>query len=306
MTKRYNYRLPPLNAVRVFEAAARCMSFTAAAQELNVTPSAVSHQVRFLEEFLDLKLFTRNHKVISLTEEGITYLNALTSAFDIIGTTTYQLQNSAKKDTLSVRLSLPTFAMKWLIPRLHRFQAEYPQIDVRLTTSLEPVNFAREPVDVFLSRTHARAAGLKGDPILDEYLVAVCSPRLLSSLDAPRGFSHLTNRTRIWADSRPEAWPKWCAATGLRRETSGPSLHFEHYYLALQATIAGLGVTVAPRCLVQDELHNGTLIMLSDHEVPTDDAYYMVYQEERPKLTKIKAFRGWLLRETSASNALSR
>lgn len=303
---RKRHELPPLNALRAFEAAARNMSFTAASEELCVTPSAISHQVRFLEDFIGLKLFTRHHKVISLTAEGVIYLNALSTAFNIIGTATQKLVKSPEKDVLAVRLSLPTFAMKWLIPRLHRFQSRHAGIDVRITTSLTPVNFKREQVDVFLTRDLTSSGRSRTGLILDEHLVIVCSPRLLDSRERPRDFSRLTNRTRIVTDSRPDAWPAVYAATGLAEDPGDPSIEFEHYYLALQAAVAGLGVAAVPRCLVEEELDNGMLVQLIEDEVSTNQAYYIAYPEDRADQHNIQIFHEWLLEEASAANMPAR
>lgn len=294
-------RLPPLNALRAFEAAARTMSFTAAANELGVTPSAISHQVRFLEEYLDVKLFTRHHKVIKLTAEGIAYLNALSSAFNSIGVATQKLLQVHRKDVLDIGLSLATLGIRWLIPRLWRFQSLHPLIEVRMTTSLKDANFAREDIDVFLTRGSIDAIDSHVGLIFKERLAIVCSPRFLKS-EQPIDLSQMADLPRIVVESRADIWPTVFVAIDLPEDPSAPRIHFEYHYMGVQAVVAGLGVAAVPICYIEEELNNGTLVRLFDHDISTDQAYYIDYPEDHADLEKIRAFHEWLVHEASVGN----
>lgn len=293
-------KLPPLNALRAFEAAAHTMSFTAAASELGVTPSAISHQVRFLEEYLDVKLFTRHHKVIKLTAEGTAYLKALNAAFDTIGAATQKLVQVHRKDVLDIGLSLATLGIRWLIPRLWKFQSLHPQIEVRMTTSLKDASFAREDMDVYLTRGPIEAAESHVGLIFKERLAVVCSPRFLES-GRPMDLSQMTDLPRIVVESRTDIWPTVFAAAGLSDGPSVPHIHFDYHYMGVQAVVGGLGIAAVPVCLIEDELNEGTLVRLFDQDIPTDQAYYIDYPEAHERLEKIRAFHEWLVQEASAA-----
>lgn len=297
-TGHWNTNMPPLTSLRAFEAAARHLSFTRAADELCLTTSAISHQVRNLEEFLGLKLFVRRRRNMSLTDGGARYFNGIKSVFDIITTVTKDVRRGSEKDVLAIRLSLPTFALQWLIPRLHTFQSRYEGIDVRITTSLTPVNLIREDVDIFLSRGHARSDDLDDQLIMEEELVAVCAPRVLKKRDSGGDGSDDNGLSRIVADSRPELWQVWSrSAIDKVLVEDSPSLHFEHTYLAIRAAVGGLGVLAAPKCLVASELAEGTLVKLSNESVSTNDAYYSIFRPESASLKKVRVFNEWLREE---------
>ena len=286
--------LPPLNSLRAFEAAARHMSFTRAAEELYVTQGAVSRQVKTLEEYLDVQLFQRLNRSLLIAEEGQIYMGAIGKAFDIIDNATSRLQKLSDEGLLTIRL-LPTFALRWLIPRLHEFQEVYPRIEVRITTSLRPGDYTREDVDIIVGRRPDKRANLRFDHIMDENLVAVCSPSLLSG-DIPLGVpADLKNHTLLHAMTRENAWGVWLQAIGEEDIDPDKGLRFEHYYFTLQAAVEGLGVAMAPGPLVEDDLASKRLVAPFDVIVSSDDAYYLMYPESRAELPKVRYFREWVL-----------
>lgn len=295
-------RLPPLNAVRAFEAAARQLSFTRAAKDLHVTQGAVSRQVKVLEEFLEARLFKRLNRTLRLTEEGQIYFPAIAEALDRIDSVTSRILSHRDQGLLTVRL-LPTFAMRWLIPRLHAFQTAHPEIEVRITTSLQPIDFKREDVDMAIGREQERYPGLHYERLMPENLIAVCSPSLLAGptpLGRPADLGH---HTLLHAASRREAWGVWANAVGVGGVNLDGGLVFEHYYFVLQAAVDGLGVAVAPRPLVADDLAGGRLVAPFDVSVPSDDAYYLVYPKTRTAPPGVRAFREWILQEAREDEA---
>lgn len=294
--------LPPLNALRAFEAAARYLSFTRAGEELNVTQGAVSRQVKALEEFLEVKLFRRMNRALLLTEEGQVYLPAVREALDRIDAATTRIRGRRGQGLLTVRL-LPTFAMRWLIPRLHRFQDAYPGVEVRITTSLRPIDFDREDVDMAIGREQERSPGLRYDRLMPEDLIAVCSRTLLAGPTPLRAPADLARHTLLHAASRREAWRVWVNVVGLEGVDPEGGLVFEHYYFVLQAAVDGLGVAVAPRPLVADDLDAGRLVAPFDVTVSSEDAYYLVYPESRAALPNVRAFRQWILEEAAELKA---
>jgi LysR family glycine cleavage system transcriptional activator len=301
--------LPPLTALRAFESAAQHLSFTSAANELCITTSAVSHQIRNLEEFLDLKLFVRNHRILELTESGRKYYHGLNSVFDTITTVTKEVRNNAKVCQLVVHISLQTFALQWLIPRLPTFRARNNNIEVKIITSNKEVNFVRDGVDIYLGRGNARSPELKDQLIIDEQLVAVCAPALLDLQRINNGSQqniHSINRSgsvplsQIVADSRPELWQIWQKGTNSSlRLTDTAKLHVEHIYLAIKAAIAGLGIIVVPKCLIENELRQNLLTMICPDNVSTNDAYYSLCRVEHANTDKIREFNQWLQQEVS-------
>ena len=289
-------RLPPLNALRAFEAAARLMSFTKAAEELNITPSAISHQIRGLEEHLGVRMFRRGNRALVLTDEGQNYLPALRDAFDSIHTATARLAARQAEGPLNVSL-LTSFAARWLIPRLPRFQALYPGIEVRLSTTVRMVDFRREDVDCAIRHGKGQWPGVTADLLLTEDLFPVCSPSLLAGpklLKTPRD---LANHVRIQTMLRPDDWRMWFNAVGISDIDPDAGPQFESSDLALRAAAEGLGVAMASSTLVAEDLKNGTLVVPFDVKLCSVGGYYFVAPEDRRDQPKIAAFRDWLLAE---------
>ncbi len=240
-----------LNALRAFEAAGRHGRMTLAAQELNVTHSAISRQVQHLENSLGVALFEGPKNALRLTEAGMRLLSGVGSAFDQIDLT---VRLVADTEDGSLDVSCPgTFAIRWLIPRLHRFHAAHPGIEVRLTSSAKPVDFARDGVDVAIrAGTDPWPAGTEVAPLFDELVGPVLAPSLAQTTPDFAGVQRLHSRTRL------SAWSDWCARSG-RTADHEPGTEYEHLYFMLEAASAGLGVCVAPWPFVADDIKAGRL-----------------------------------------------
>lgn len=289
-------RLPPLNAVRAFEAAARNASFTRAAQELFVTPGAVSRHVAALERWLGTKLFTRTQRGIELTPKGGAYFRVVRGALDQMDHATRQLQQSPDENLLRLKLP-PTFAIRWLVPRLARFHAMHRGIDVQITTSHEPADFDREDIDACIHSDLEPPFGPGFRRLFGEVLTPVCSPGLLNRGQPLRKPRDLSRHVLLCSMHRPHDWPAWLHAAELDHIDGNSGLKFENAALAYQAAIDDLGVMVAQRALVEDELRAGKLVAPFALNVPTSGAYYLAFHPYRPRSARLVAFEEWLLVE---------
>ncbi len=293
--------LPPLNALRAFEAAARHLSFSRAAEELHVTHAAISHQVKALEERLGVKLFRRLTRAVRLTDAGQAYLPVLRDAFDRIAEATERLVASDTIGALTVSTT-PGFAARWLVSRLVAFREAYPDIDIRLTPSLHLVDFAREEVDVAVRYGRGEWPGLRADCLLTLNVFPVCSPKLLEGphpLLTPDDLRHHT----LLHDDMAADWGRWLLVAGVDGidTTRGPRIHDSS--LVLQAAVDGLGVALARSALAAADLAAGRLVKLFDISLPSVACYYVVYPEAWADRPKIAAFREWLLAEARREEA---
>ncbi len=296
-------RLPPLIAVRYFEAAARHLSFTKAAQELHVTHSAVSHQIKALEEWLGVPLFRRLNRSLVLTEAGQAYARPVREALEKLGEASRTLRSREQTGTLTVSV-MPSFAAKFLVPRLGSFRHAHPDIDVRISASERLVDFAREDVDVAVRYGRGNWPGLRVDRLVRENLFPVCSPKLLSGSVPLKVPTDLLQHTLMHDSDWPESmWPRWLAVAGVKVEQLKSSLSFNYSNLMIQAAIDGLGVALAQEALVRDDLASGRLVKPFDIDMPLDYAHYVVTPETAAERPKVKAFRAWLLAEIAASEA---
>ena len=245
-------RLPPLNALKAFEAAARYESFTRAAEELCVTQGAVSHQVKALEEELALKLFNRERQRLVITEAGRAYLEVVRDALDRIAAGTERLLQRQSAGALTVSTS-PNFAAKWLVHRLGRFAEAHPGIDLRVSAALHHVDFAREDVDLAIRHSDGQGSGLHVTRLCVEELAPVCSPKLLRGRNALRKLSDLARHTLLHVNDRTE-WAKWLDAAGARNidPSRGPVLN--QASMALDAAVDGQGVALARSALAAWDL----------------------------------------------------
>jgi len=293
-------RLPPLNALRAFEAAARHLSFTKAAEELFVTQAAVSHQVKALEAWLGQSLFMRKSRALYLTEAGQTYLGPLGHAFDEIDTATARLSALDSSGTLTVSV-LPSIAAKWLVPRMRGFRERYPEIDVRLSPSTHLTDFSREAVDVVLRYGRGDWPGMRADQFLAEDIFPVCSPELLHGahpLLEPKDLKYHT----LLHDDYFEDWTRWMLAAGVTDIDSEHGPVYEDSANLLQAAIAGEGVALGRSALAADDLAAGRLVKAFDISLPVEYAYYVVAPEASADRPKVADFREWVI-ETAANDA---
>lgn len=289
--------LPPFPALKAFEAAARHESFSAAGDELFVTHGAISRQIAAFEAWLGKPVFHRHGKRVKLTDEGRRYLATLEAAFDSIEIATEQLRQTGSARVLRINAP-PTFAMKWLLPRLSRFQREVPNVELKLSTSSEPLG-SLDGFDVAIRRGPGRWSNCASGRFLDESVVPVCSPALLKR--APIGNADdLARHVLLHADTRPDAWREWFDAAGTpmrgRKKQS-----FDHFYLALQAAIDGLGVALGPLPLIADELAGGRLVMpLAGPRIATR-SYWWIAPRETAGEPLVGQFCAWLEAQASGT-----
>ncbi|MDE1182108.1 transcriptional regulator GcvA [Paraburkholderia sp.] len=282
--------LPPFPALRAFEAAARHDSFTAAANELNVTHGAISRQVAALEAWLGMQVFHRLGKRVRLTEDGRRYLASIGAAFDSIALATDRLRDTGVVHVLRVN-ALPTFAMKWLLPRLNQFQRKAPNVELRLSTSNAPVE-TLEGFDVAVRRGPAHWPNCVAGHFLGESEVPVCSPALLQR--SPIAVADdLSRHVLLHSDTRPGAWRNWLSAANVKTKCRKKQ-SFDHFYLALQAAVDGLGVALGPLPLLDDELASGRLVV--PLAGPRIDArgYWWVARREVADTPLVAQFCRWL------------
>lgn len=290
-------RLPALNALKAFEAAARHESFTRAAEELCVTQGAVSHQVKALEAELGLKLFNRERQRLVITEAGRAYLVVVRDAFDRIATGTERLLQRQNAGVLTVSTS-PNFAAKWLVHRLARFAEAHPNIDLRVSASLHHVDFAREDVDVAVRHGDGQAHGLHITRLCAEELFPVCSPKLLAGSTSLRKPADLGRYTLLHVNDRQD-WSKWLEAAGARNVdvARGPVLN--QASMAIDAAVDGQGIALARSALAAWDLIGGRLVRPFPLASPASFAYWIVCPKATAKLPKIAAFADWLLAEAA-------
>jgi len=290
-------RLPPLNALKAFEAAARHESFTRAAEELCVTQGAVSHQVKALEAELGLRLFNRERQRVVITEAGRAYLVVIRDAFDRIGEGTERLLQRQRGGALTVTTS-PNFAAKWLVHRLGRFAEVHPEIDLRISATPQHVDFSREDIDLGIRHGDGTAPGLHVIRLCTEELFPVCSPKLLDGRNRLRTPSDLGRFTLLHVSER-QGWRQWLDFTGVQGvdPSRGPILN--HASMAIDAAVDGQGIALARTALAAWDLIGGRLVRPFDAAMPASYAYWIVCSKAVAKLPKIVAFSDWLLAEAA-------
>jgi LysR family glycine cleavage system transcriptional activator len=290
-------RLPALNALKAFEAAARHESFTRAAEELCVTQGAVSHQVKALEAELGLKLFIRERQRLAITEQGREYLAVLRDAFDRMALGTERLRQRQTSGVLTVSTS-PDFAAKWLVNRLGRFSEAHPEIDLRVSATLHHVDFAREDVDVAVRHGEGDWPGLDAVRLSPEQLFAVCSPKLMAGARAIRCPADVLKRPLLHLDDWKD-WSRWLEAAGVfdHGALQGPVLN--RASMVIDAAVDGQGVALARTTLAAWDLLNGRLVRPFPISLRLARTYWIVCPKATSKLPKIAAFRDWLLAEAA-------
>lgn len=298
MAKRFR-RLPSLNALRAFWAAAKHHSFAAAAAELHVTASAVSLQIRQLEDELELRLFDRTPKGLVLTAEGARLLPGINLAFEHLRSSIAAL-DSKEVRAAALRISVaPSFATKWLLPRLGNFLERHPDIEVDVKASIELTDFARDEIDLAIRYGAGNYTGLVVDLLLRDSMFPVCSPELLMRFgqrDPGRVFAAapLLHDASTDRDPAVPSWKMWLKAAGLDQVDWRKGPRFNQTALALDAALAGLGVALAPAVLVDADLAAGRLVRLASDELRGDFAYYLVHPQEKGGLVPLRQFKEWL------------
>jgi LysR family glycine cleavage system transcriptional activator len=289
-------RLPSLNGLRAFEAAARHLSFTLAAAELNVTQTAISHQIRRLEQELGLPLFVRRNRALALTPQAAAYLRGIRAAFNDLRLATDRLKRKDNDQVLTVS-TLASLAAKWLLPRLSAFQEAHPGIDVRITTSPALVDFKSGDVDAAIRYGRGQWPGLRADWLMADKMFPVCSPALLQGskpLKCPEDLrDHVLLHT---SNANYDDWRLWLTAAGLPADFSKqPGVTFDLIFMTVQAAIDGLGVAMGRTAYVQEDIAKGRLVVPFNIAFPVDAGFYLVSPAGRNDPPKLAAFRQWLL-----------
>ena len=260
--------LPPLNGLRAFEAAARHMSFTDAADELSVTQAAISHQVRGLEQRLGLKLFVRRNRSLLLSEAGQAYLPSVRAAFDQLNEATEKLLQKDRGGHLTVTTTA-SFATKWLVPRLGGFQRANPEIDVRISTGTGLIDFSREDVDIGIRYGRGQWPGLTAERLVTEDVMPVCAPSLLKGPNPLKKPADLKRFTLLHIGSFPDDWQVWLTAAGVKGVDASRGVSFDFPLVAYQAAMDGLGVALGRQPLVAPDLKAGRLVVPFDFKMAT-------------------------------------
>ncbi len=302
-------RLPNLNALRAFEAAARHLSFTKAAEELSVTQGAISHQVAALEAQLGIQLFERLNRRLRLTTLGSQYLPPLSDAFDRIAAATHELNLDEREGALRVTV-MPSFGQVWLMPRLNRFRARAPDVDVMVLANEKLMDFRQEPVDLGLRHGKGRYPGLWKELLSKEYVLPVCAPSLLArppGLHRPEDLKHYA----LLHDDAGEAvpfvdWAAWLQIAGVEGVDPNRGSSFSNSSFVIMGAVAGEGVALAKLTLCIEELIAGRLVQPFGPIVPMATSYWIVTTPEKARWPKVRAFVSWLKEEAAATPAWPR
>ena len=286
-------RLPPLNALKAFEAAARHLSFTRAADELFVTQAAVSHQIKALEDFLALKLFIRRNRTLLLTEEGQAYFLELKDIFKNLQDATERLLARGSKGAITVATP-PSFASQWLVPRISQFSQLFPDIDVRLKAIDFDEGFLTDDIDVAIYYGRGRWNGIQADKLHTEFLTPLCSPSLFQGSKPLKTLSDLKHHVLLHDSSRA-IWKMWLQHFKVAGVNVNQGPVFSHSMMVMQAAALGQGIALGNSVLAKPELDAGRLIMPFEEKLESRDAYYLVYHEGQGESGKIAAFREWVI-----------
>jgi LysR family transcriptional regulator, glycine cleavage system transcriptional activator len=285
-------RLPPLNLFRAFDAASRHLSFTLAAEELLVTQSAVSQQIRQLEDFLDVRLFRRLPRGLELTPEGTVLAGAVSDALNMIARACGKLADPEAPVILSINAE-PAFASKWLAPRLKEFMERHETIRVTLLSSSDPVNFNRQDIDIAIRWGNGNWDGVDAQLIADSRVLAVCSPDLVPASAANLSLAALRRHTLLQVIHQPY-WAIWVEHTGNKEVNFVNTLYFGDASLMIDAAIAAQGICFAPHTLLAAEIARGRLIEIPGTEITVAEGFYLLCSPETRDKPKISAFREWL------------
>jgi LysR family glycine cleavage system transcriptional activator len=294
--------LPPLNSLRTFEAVARLRSFTRAARELHVTPAAVSHQIRGLEEYLGVTLFRRTTRKLALTDQATAAAEKLREAFDRIGQSVEMLRSSGKSGELSISVT-PAFATRWLVVRLAGFQKKHPRIHLRIAASPSPVDFDQEDVDVAVRIGRGGFEGVAATKLFHEWIAPVASPAFLRQhvLRRPADIARvpMLHDNSMRRAGRPQGWQEWFRVAGAPLPDSRRGTHFDDGHLALQAAATGGGVALGRLVYAVNDIAAKRLKIAMQPVIEMDIAYYLLVPESRASLPAVVAFREWIEAEAT-------
>ncbi|NQV43590.1 MAG: transcriptional regulator GcvA [Rhodospirillales bacterium] len=297
-SRRMRRALPPFPAIRAFEAAARHQSFKAAAEELCVTQSAISHQVKGLEKFLGVRLFRRKANGVEVTRSGTNYFDELAQILDRLNDSTEKVKGIELSGTLSL-CATPAFTSRWLLPHMGSFNYAYPEIEMEVTTTENPMAFPEEGVDVLIQYGQKPMKGYRTDPFVSTTRFPVCSPEFIEKGPVIKNPEDLV-QVNLLRDVVGDDWVNWfaCAGSKVPEKIKGP--RFAHCELTMKAAEEGLGVALAYGFLISDEIANGKLVKLFDLETPPKVIYSLTCSESRSNHSRIAVFRNWIIAESAA------
>jgi DNA-binding transcriptional LysR family regulator len=290
------FRLPPLNTLRLFEAAGRLQSFKLAAKELDVTPSAVSHGIQALEDWLGISLFSRNSRGLTLTDAGMDYLPAVEQALTLLSVATDRVPGRPPRQSLSISVA-PMFGSRLLLPRLEQFRDLFPDVTVQIDTSNRRVEFPRDGFDLAIRIGIGDWPDLEVTHVLDELLVPVCSAELQKKLGSA---SRLCDAPLIHVTSASQDWAAWAEQAGYGPIDCQRGLMVDTFQLAVDAAVQGLGVAIGRLPLITPELDAGRLVRFCEPAIPAQTSYWLVGYPESMQRREISDFRDWLLGQMSA------
>jgi LysR family glycine cleavage system transcriptional activator len=283
--------LPPLNALRVFESAARNVSFTLAAKELFVTHGAISKQVKLLEQYLGITLFIRQHRKLVLTDEARQYLAHVQAALQTINSATNEvMMQPVRTQSLAVNV-LPSLTISWLIPCLEDFKSRHPNLYVDLSIGDFAVDFTRQQYDIAIRSATSEPEGVNFIKLMDEELCYVCSPQLAKKMMA---LGDINDMTLLEHTSRPGLWHRWADAQGISL-TTDKKFGMEHFYMLSQAAVSSMGVALIPRFFVAQQLVEGSLVIPFEADFTSPYRYYLLTSKGNPLPAKVQAFIDWIL-----------
>ena len=289
--------LPSLKTLQVFEAAARTNSFLEASEQLFITPSAVSHQIKILENHLGIKLFHRTHRSVQLTDAGRQYAKEISNAFDLIQAATRDIERVNKSDILTIQ-STPSFATQWLMPRLARFSTLYEDIDVRLNASMAMVNVSRGEADIVIRYGDVfPEPGVAVENVGEETFCAMCSPNISHN---NQDFE-LSKQVLIHSEINIYRWKDWIRDFYERDIDLSRGLRFDRTFMSIHAAVDGLGVALESTLMAEREILNGSLILPFGKQGKTLNSHKLIYSQYKADLPKIKIFREWLFDELNDS-----
>jgi DNA-binding transcriptional LysR family regulator len=296
--------LPSIPSLRALEALDRLGSVTAVAAELSLTQSAVSRQLKTLEDFIGHPLLTRAGRGLRLTPEATDYAARLRGALEQIAQATMRMSVNAAGGTLSLAI-LPTFGMRWLVPRLPDFAHRHPEVTINLSTRLQKFSFASEPFDAAIHFGMADWPGTGAMRLRREAVLLVATPDFLVRHRAPRTPRDLLRLPLLHIATRPDAWADWFAAHGVTGVSIGGTIH-DQFSTIMQMALHGMGVALLPDYLVEQELATGRLVPLCGGPVTMRGAYFLVWPEGRAQAPALAAFRGWLAGQADDEDGLPR